>query len=329
MSLPRYPTNPDVLDFIALTASFYPTADASKGWPPHAFRDHYNAMCAALHPGRPQDVDVSDLVIPSTRVSGLGIPIRVYEPTTPGTKLPAALLYVHGGGWVLGDLESHDDVCSALAKALPATVIAVDYRLAPEHLCPAALDDVADAAKWVADRDGPFVIAGDSAGGHLSAGYCWRADTLGLPKPIAQALVYPALRRPQTDGSYAENAQAPALTAVDCTDYFGAYLGGPIEEQYVDTPHLALFPGEVADVSIYPPTICTAAGFDPLRDDAHAFAARLRSAGVACTLRDDPELIHGHLRARHSVGPAREHFDWLVVAIRAAVNGQPLPADVT
>lgn len=330
-------SDPDVLAFVAKTSALMPSAEESLGLTLPEVRPYYDRMCAAFHVGYPSDIRAHDQFVSSSFVPGHRIPVRVYEPSkisrsgsrpalsTPSDveKVAVTLVYVHGGGWVVGGLESHDDICAELASGLGARVVAVDYRLAPEHRCPAALDDVVDVAQWVSLTYGRMAMAGDSAGGHLTAGYCWRASVQSLPRPLAQGLIYPALFLPtDRDGSYVENAKAPGLSTADCIAYFSAYLGDDLQSYEEDAWRYGVAPGAAPDASVFPPTVMTAAGYDPLRDDVHLFAERLQEAGVTHAVRHDPELVHAHLRARHMVPAAGSHFAWFVETMRRAMADQ-------
>ncbi|HJP79949.1 MAG TPA: alpha/beta hydrolase [Pseudonocardiaceae bacterium] len=222
------------------------------------------------------------------------IPARLYTP--PGLAEGSPLLvFFHGGGWVVGSLDSHDSTCRFLAENAGARVLSVDYRLAPEHPFPAAVDDalaafdhaVAHAADLGAD---PALVAvgGDSAGGNLAAVVSHQRARSGGPVPVFALLFYPAVDPTGHRPSRERYAEGRFLTDVDITWFEGHYLPDPADR--VD-PRVAVLLAE--DLSGFPPTYLATAGFDPLRDDGEAFAARLREFGVPVALRRHPDLIHG------------------------------------
>jgi acetyl esterase len=222
---------------------------------------------------------------------GGSLAARVY---VPGHPIDAVVVFLHGGGWVIGDLDTHDPVCRSLANATRATVASIDYRLAPETPYPGPLDDamaalVWAAAKWPGHR---VAVAGDSAGGGLAAGCALRArDEADAPKLAAQLLVYPALDPELSSPSVSENADGYFLTRADMTWFWRQYLpaSGP---RPVD-PYLAPLTAE--DLSGLPPAVVAVAEFDPLRDEGIRYADRLQRAGVAVTLIGGAGLMHGWL----------------------------------
>lgn len=282
--------DPQVLDFIAATEAAYPPevngASAADN------RRYYDAMCAVFRAPRPEGLAVTDRLIG-------GVSCRVY-----GAETAVGVLYLHGGGHVVGGLDSHDDICAELADATGLQVVAVDYRLAPEHRWPAALDDVRTV--WDA-LDRPGIVAGDSAGGGLAAGLC-----LSRPArmPLAQVLVYPALGGDGGAPSYRDNADAPLLRTADLDAYRRALHGDGLPDDLAA-------PLQARDLSGLPPALIVTADVDPLRDDGRDYAARLRAVGVAAEWRNEPELPHGYLRARRSSDRARRSFQAIIAAIAA------------
>ena len=236
-------------------------------------------------------VDTSGLVTVGSVVDRevAGLPARVYRPDTPGPH--PSVLFLHGGGWVIGDLESHDAACRRLCRDVDAVVVAVDYRLAPEHPFPAAVDDALAAASYVvAHRDefggaGPIGVAGDSAGGNLSAVVAQR-----VPGIDAQLLVYPATDA-AGDGASREENGVGYLLELATMEWFGRhYLSGA--DVALDDARLSPLHGELAGL---PPAVVVTAEFDPLRDEGEAYAAALDDAGVAVDLVRYDGLIHGFL----------------------------------
>lgn len=208
----------------------------------------------------------------------------------------ALILYFHGGGWVLGDLETHDAPCRGLAQATGATVISVDYRLAPEHPFPAPVDDAFAAFCDVVARAEEFgahperiVVAGDSAGGHLSAMVAQRAVAGGVQAPAAQVLVYPVCDFTTTYASELAFADGLLLTKADM-DWFTAHFLTDQDQRHAASP----IHGELDGL---PPAMVLTAGFDPLRDEGEAYAAAMQEAGVEVVLRRYADQTHGFFNA--------------------------------
>jgi acetyl esterase len=268
-----------------------------------ANRRYYDAMCAIFRAPRPAGVATAD-----ERVDG--VPVRVYRSIA--AALPgAAVLYAHGGGFVLGSLESHDDVCAEIAAATGATVVAVDYRLAPEHRHPAQLDDVETVWRTVTRAFDRVVVAGDSAGACLVAGLCLRLRRKGDMQPAGQVLIYPGLGGDRSLAAYHDNAEAPMLRTADLGFYQVARFGGDEPAGPVDEAH----PLQATDYAGLPPAFVVSADVDPLRDDGKVFAERLTEAGVAAAWRNESQLVHGYLRARHTSGRAAASFASITAAI--------------
>jgi len=231
------------------------------------------------------------------RTIGAGIRIRLYRPEGKG-PFPV-LLFFHGGGWVVGDLETHDATCRYIAHATGAAVLAVDYRLAPEHRFPAAVDDAVAAFAWaVGDAaslgaDSARVgVAGDSAGGNLAAVVAQQTTRAGGPRPAAQLLIYPVTDLSTKHPSYRLFSDGFFLTEADMDWYRGNYLRDEADARDpLASPLLA------PDVAGLPPAIVLTAGFDVLRDEGEAYARRLRDAGVSVELRRTAGQIHGFANA--------------------------------
>jgi acetyl esterase len=221
------------------------------------------------------------------------IPARIYAPTRDA-GLPV-LVYLHGGGWVIGDLDSYDNVCSKLAAWANCMVVSVDYRLAPEHKFPAAPEDCIAAYRWIEEHAGELggdperlAIGGDSAGGNLTAVVCQAVAQSSGTAPRLQVLIYPGLDMRGGTASHRELADAFVLPK-DRIDWFTShYLNS--DDDRLD-PRAS--PGLTADVAGQPPAYVVVCGFDPLRDEALDYAGRLRQAGVAVELREFPGQIHG------------------------------------
>ncbi len=290
------PSEPGILEFLDICNSFYPP-DAVNA-PITQQRVWYDALCARFDRPLPNGLIFQDEV--------LFVPIRRYRPARITTE--TVLLYLHGGGFVVGSLESHHAICAEIAEFAQAELISVDYRLAPEHVWPAQTEDCYGVLKQLVGQDRQVVVIGDSAGGNLAAGLSLRARDENLPGIIGQVLIYPALGGDLVSGSYREMANAPGLTTADVA-YYRAVLNAPDDEPVAH-------PLQSRDLSGLPPAYITAAHFDPLRDDGRLYAQRLKQSGVAATFRDEPQMVHAWLRARHMSEGARDGFRALCEAIQ-------------
>ncbi|WP_373049890.1 alpha/beta hydrolase [Thalassovita aquimarina] len=294
-------TDPEVLRFIADTEAAYPAE--ANGATAEDNRRMYDAMCDIFRAPRPAGLPVRDETV-------AGVPVRRYSPE--GSAGRPFLLYSHGGGYVVGGLDSHDDVCAELAVATGCEVVSVDYRLAPEHLFPAQIDDV--AAVWQAETaNGRSGIAiGDSAGGNLSAALCFRMRRIGGTVPLAQVLIYPGLGGDMDAPSYTENAEAPLLRTQDLKGYADMITGGNAE---IRRSNPEASPLRAASFEGLPPAFVVTADVDPIRDDGPAYQAALQAAGIRADWRNEPQLVHGYLRARHCSERAKRSFgaicDWI------------------
>ncbi|WP_118133106.1 alpha/beta hydrolase [Oceanicella sp. SM1341] len=301
----------EILAFIERTNSFYPVETAT--FTAAEQRRVYDRMCAAFHAGRPEGVSTEERVI----VSGVTeIPVRRY--TAPG-RPGAHVLYCHGGGFVVGGLESHDDVCAEIAARTGFTVTAVDYRLAPEHRHPAAFDDALAAFRAVAgESDVPVVLCGDSAGGTLAASvaHATRADQR---PPAGVLLIYPALGGAMDRGSYLVHANAPMLTLSDLLAYRDIRGGAEAG------PDPTLSPLADTDFSGLPPVLALAAECDPLCDDCETYAGAILAAGGVARAHVEPGLVHGHLRARHMSTRAGESFSRALLGLKHLAAGRLPP----
>lgn len=307
MPAPDYQTliDAETWAFIRDTEAWYPPETAS--YTVAKQREVYNAMCRAFFRGYPEGVTAED------RALG-GVPCRLYTATAAPS---ATVLYLHGGGFVVGGLASHDDVCAEICKATGFRVIAADYRLAPEHRHPAAYEDALAAARAaLAAFPGRLLLVGDSAGGTLAAAV---AQSLkGEPRLVGQVLIYPGLGGDTGRGSYLAHAEAPMLTRDDVLYYQKTrYEGG--EEPPDDATAAPLWAPSFAGL---PPTVAFAAECDPLADDPRAYCALVAAEGGRAHWVLEPGLVHGYLRARHSVARARESFTRITEAITALGAGR-------
>lgn len=270
---------------------------------------------------RPYDLPighVEDRTIPGP---GGGIPVRLYTPVDATAGVLPALVYFHGGGWVVGDLDSHDSVCRGLANASGCKVIAVDYRLAPEHTWPAAPDDSFAAVEWVIANaaaigvdDQRIAVGGDSAGGNLAAAVTLRARAAQGPHISFQLLIYPALDATMGLASIGENAEGYFLEKAGMDWFYGHYI--PPEADMEDPDISPLFSD---DLSALPAAYVVTAGFDPLRDEGKDYALKLESAGVAVTHINYPGMVHGFFGFQATVDESREAVQAAGKALGAAL----------
>jgi acetyl esterase len=243
---------------------------------------------AATRPRGPELAAVGDLILPDTP----GVRARRYRPATGGDPL-ALLVYLHGGMWILGDLTTHDRLCRRIAAEAGIEVLAVDYRLAPEHRWPAAVEDAIAAVRWAAERtDAPAIgIGGDSAGGCVAT---LAALKLRGELPLAAQI----LLCPNTDLTGARPSMAEPASAAGGLDpetvLAAARLWMPDVARHADGD---VSPLHARDLSGLPPTVLLTAGDDPLRDEGNAYASRLRDAGVPVVHREEPGLPHGFVQA--------------------------------
>jgi acetyl esterase len=220
------------------------------------------------------------------------IPARVYIPRED--EVLPVLVYFHGGGWVLGDLESVDSLCRSLANAADCVVVSVDYRLAPEHKFPAAVEDAYSATKWTANIATSFsgdprriAVGGDSAGGSLAAAVSLMARDKHSPPIVFQLLIYPATNHAFETTSYSDNAEGYWLSKDDMRWFWNHYLR---DEEDGRNPYAS--PSRAVDLSSLPPAFVITAEFDPLRDEGEAYAARLRERGVPVKVSRYDGMIH-------------------------------------
>jgi acetyl esterase len=260
--------------------------------------------------------EVRDIAIPGPAGD---IPARAYRPETGG-KRPGVVAYFHGGGWCLGTLDSFDAACRALANAAAALVVSVDYRLAPEHPFPAAVEDAEAAVRWLAGHAGELgadggrlAVAGDSAGANLATIAARRLRDAGGPPLRFQALVYPALDAGLDTPSYHENAAGYGLTAASMRRWWDLYLNGADGLQPDASPLRA------GDLAGMPPAFVLTVDKDPLRDEGEAYARALEAAGVPAGLRRYDGAIHGFFRWQGASRLSREAVGEVGAALRAAL----------
>jgi acetyl esterase len=258
---------------------------------------------------------VEDRTIPC---AGGKIPVRIYTPQASGPH--PILAYFHGGGWVLGSLDTHDGVCRSLCHRAGCVVVSIDYRRAPEHKFPAALEDCSAAVKWCAERaaeitgDGArLAIAGDSAGGNLAAALALAFRDKGGPDLALQVLIYPVVNYEFNTASYHEYAAGYGLTRDSMWYFWRSYLPTPTDgESPYASPLLA------KDLGGLPPALILTAQYDVLRDEGEAYAARLSQAGVPVRCTRYLELNHGFVQIAAVCDPANRGLQEIADALRAA-----------
>lgn len=285
---------------------------------PAEARQEYLATRQPLQPDPPQVASAEAREAPGPHGP---IRLRLYRPlgAQPGEVLPA-LVYFHGGGFVIGDLETHDVLCRSLANQAHCNVISVDYRLAPEHKFPAAVDDCVAATRWVAQEaarlgvdPARLAVGGDSAGGNLATVVALTARDAGGPALAFQLLIYPTTDAAHDTASAEERAEGYLLTR-ELIEYFdGSYVRGPAD--YADW---RCSPLRAPDLSRLPPALILTAGYDPLRDEGKAYADRLEAAGVPVTYNCYEGMIHGFIMMGRVLDAANEAVKECAAALTKA-----------
>jgi acetyl esterase len=305
--------DPDIAAFAADQDKTFDRAFSAR--PITQQRALYDSFWRRYDAPRPDGIEARDFTI---RGRGGEIPVRLYKPARADSPAPA-IVYCHGGSWMFGGLDSHDLPVARLALHAEAAVLAVDYRLAPEHKYPAALQDAWDALTWAVEQGATrgldarrLAIAGDSAGGALAAGLAMMARNAGWPPLRAHGLIYPALRvdRP------AIGAESPGLDEVAVSAAIGAYLSSPRD---AGDPYA--MPLMARDFARLPPAVICAAELDVVLPDALEYAAALEAAGVPQRLIVAHGLPHTFLRAVHFCGAAERALADFSRAVGELVRG--------
>jgi len=296
----------------------------TKGVPPtHTLtvdeaRRFYRERRAITQPEPPEVAEVRDL-----RADGPhgGIALRLYRPLGAGHAALPVLVYYHGGGWVIGDLETHDTLCRQLANGSGCAVVAVDYRMGPEHRFPAAVDDALAATRWVAanaasmDLDATrLAVGGDSAGGNLAAVVAIAARDAGDLPVRFQLLIYPATDMGRGAASHTRNGEGYLLTRDTISWFHDHYI--------IDAAHDADWRASPLlhdDLSKLPPALVLIAGFDPLRDEGLHYAQRLTQAGNRATLISFERQIHGFITMGRVIDEANAAVDLCAAQLRRAL----------
>ncbi len=250
------------------------------------------------------------------------IPVRIYTPEGSG-PFPV-LVFFHGGGWVICNLDTHDGSCRNLAKGAGCVVVSVDYRLAPEHKFPAAVEDCYAATKWVAEHaaeingdPGRIAIGGDSAGGNLTAVVAQLARDQGGPRLVFQLMIYPATQFGAQTTSMKENSEGYFLTKADMDWFEGHYLNSKEDRlNPLASPMLA------KDLSGLPPALIITAEYDPLRDEGEQYGQKLREAGVLVTISRYDGMIHGFFGMTGIIDKAHDAVAEASQALRKAFAKQ-------
>ena len=268
--------------------------------------------------GEPEDV----AVVEGRTVPGPAgdIPVRVYRPEGAGAF--PALVYYHGGGWIIGDLDTHDPLCRHFANAAGCVVVVPDYRLAPEHKYPAAADDCYAATKWVAEHGAEIgvdrsriAVGGDSSGGNLAAVVALMARDRGGPTLAAQVLIYPVTDHRFDTASYRDNGKGYLLETDLMQLFWDSYLSGDDDGAQ---PYAS--PLRAPDVSGVAPAHIITAEFDVLRDEGEAYGKRLQEAGVATRIQRYDGMIHGFVQFGAAIPQAHDAIADVVAGLKAALS---------
>jgi acetyl esterase len=265
-----------------------------------------------------------ELRVQNRTIDGPGGPIniRIYWPPTDHVA-PPVVVFFHGGGFVVGDLDTHDGTCRQHAVGASAVVVSVDYRLAPEHPYPAAIDDAWAATQWVAEHGneigadaGRLAVAGDSAGGTISAVIAQRSRDTGGPPILFQLLWYPATLWDSSLPSFTENADAQVLDRAAVAAFTRWYAG----EIDLSDPPTGMAPGRAENLAGLPAAYIAVAGHDPLRDDGIRYGELLADAGVPVEVHNAETLVHGYVGYAGVVPAATAALDRGLAALRAALH---------
>lgn len=271
-------------------------------------REVYNAMARQFYQGRPDGVTVTDQPFG-------GVACRRYEVAKTSA---VTVIYYHGGGFVVGDLDSHDDVCAEICARTGHRVVSVDYGLAPEVIFPGCFNDAWSAFEGiVAAFDAPVIVSGDSAGGNLAAAVAHQARVAHQGRIIGQVLIYPGLGGDWASESYVTHANAPQLTTKDMKFYMQIRTGGA-QPPEGDARYAPLHD---SDFKGLPPTVCITAECDPLASDGGAYRDAVQAAGGHAHWSNVTGMVHGCLRARVMSQRAAGFFDEVVAAVQALGKG--------
>ena len=302
------PVHPQVQEILDATAGL-PSPDGVE-----EMREHYAAGCLT-YAGQAEPVELVD------DIDADGIHLRVYVPKDPSEEPLPLMLWMHGGGWVLGTIESHDALCRALCNATQAVVASVDYRLAPEHPFPGPIEDCETALAWARAHHEDLgidperiAVGGDSAGANLATVVARRARDSGeavqfeaLVYPVTDAALATASMNELGDGSY-------GLSKDEMTSSWEAYVPEARQRRNPDASPL-----RSPDLEGMPPTLVICAEFDPLKDEAQDYAQRLEDAGVTVRCTEYSGMVHGFFRWRGGVDAAHDAMAELAASFRAVL----------
>ena len=313
----------DVANLLAMLASA-PGPKMEDGTP-EAARAMMRAMGAMVERPRGDLAHVRDFTIPGD--GGHTIPARVYSAVAAPGPGPAVVFF-HGGGWVIGDLETHDSLCAEIARGLQLTVVSIDYRLAPEHRFPAATEDCLAAMRWLADTPKAIghditglIPAGDSAGGNLAAVVTQELHGKLAVPIVAQWLIYPGVDMTASGGSMSEFAEGYLLTEAGM-HWFSAHYMGPAP----DLTNLWASPIFAPSLAGLPPAMVFTCALDPLRDQGRAYAAKLIAAGVDVAFLEAAGQIHGAFNLRAAIPSTQGDLHACLAALTLLIAPAAAPA---
>lgn len=312
------PIDPGMMRFYKELSKHSPPESAS--WPLDKQRSAWEDVCRMFRSPMPAGLRVAHLDID-------GIHVRLYFP--PGEAVKPGVIYFHGGGWVVGSCETHEDMVAEMAMGADCVIAMIDYRLAPEHPHPAQLEDSLKVLQWMRTEGRKFRIdpdnitgAGDSAGGQMTVGLCLELKARGRPQLAGQVLIYPVLGCDTGTASYIRNAEAPNLTRAEMIFYLESFLGPRGNPNWTDpraVPNLA------TDIAGLPPAFITVSAHDPLFDDGIIFAEKLKAAGIPVEVREELDLPHSYMRARRDSQAAMAGFLAIIAALRSLAHAGRLP----
>jgi len=309
--LHKFDLDPEIEAFIE--SSLRVTSNLTTASSIEQQRRCYDAACRYFFYGYPDKVEAVDETVKGRHGD---IAIRRYRHKTRGQNSDCQIVFVHGGGFILGSLDSHDDICAEFCAATGFDTVSIDYRLAPEHSYPVPLDDVADAylETWCSNS----IIVGVSAGANLAAALCHRMKA-SAQQPTGQVLIYPSLGGDLLDlASYTVHAKAPLLSSEDIRYYRNIRCSNG--EPPLNDPEF--YPLIATDFSDLPPTRAFSAEVDPLCDDSALYVEKLKHAGIDANWHNGIGLVHDYLRARHISRKAADSFADIIKSIELLSLGE-------